>query len=285
MIRVKTYADAAAFLREVQAWLERQEAVNGLILGLAMHLVDEPLAYGSPPYFAAVTDEQGPVLAALMTPPYHLILYSEPENAPGALQLLAHHLIGESWAVPGVRGPVRTVEGFAQLWTELTGTGSQPGRSQRIYKLSEVMHPRYSPGCLRPADEDDADLVLRWIEGFQREVMPDSPATSPEMPYRRIAERSVFLWDDNGPVCMAFKTRPTRHGVSVSWVYTPPELRRRGYASSCVAALSQQLLDDGFEYCTLFTELSNPTSNHIYQEIGYRPLCDFQEIGFEPAQT
>ena len=80
--------------------------------------------------------------------------------------------------------------------------------------------------------------------------------------------------------CMALKIRPTPHGISVGGVYTPPEQRRHGYASSCVAALSQQLLDAGCEFCSLFTDLGNPTSNDIYQQIGYRPVCDTQEILF-----
>jgi hypothetical protein len=151
---------------------------------------------------------------------------------------------------------------------------------QRIYKLTEVNHPRYSPGSLRLAGEDDTDLIVRWMDAFQQEAAPNSPRPSPDMAHARIAERNVFLWDDGRPVSMAVKTRPTRHGVSVSWVYTPPELRRRGYATSCVAALSRRLLDAGFEYCTLFTDLGNPTSNDIYRQIGYRPVCDFREIKF-----
>jgi hypothetical protein len=64
-------------------------------------------------------------------------------------------------------------------------------------------------------------------------------------------------------------------------VYTPPELRRRGYASHCVAELSRALLAEGYDFCALFTDLANPTSNHIYQEIGYRPVCDYDSYGLE----
>ncbi len=276
----KTYADAAGFLREVRAYLEKQEVVNSLMLGLAMRLVDEPLAYGSPPYFAAVVDEHGPALAGLMTPPHNLILYAERESVPEALPLLARDLIEGRWPVPGTLGPAHLAQAFAGLWTRLTGVTSQLAMSQRIYELREVIHPRYSPGSLRPAHEDETALVVEWMNAFQQEAAPDHPRTSPEMLSRRIAERSVFLWDDGGPVSMALKTRPTQHGITVGAVYTPRELRRRGYATSCVAALSQQLLDAGFEYCTLFTDLSNPTSNDIYQQIGYRPVCDFQENRF-----
>jgi uncharacterized protein len=280
MTFLKSYPDAGEFLREVQAYLEGQEVVNGLMLGLALRLVEEPLAYGSPPYFASVADDQGPALAALMTPPFNLILYSEQESAPEALELVAYDLVAGHWPVSGTLGTPPLAQAFAGLWTRLTGVGSRPGVRQRLYKLTEVTHPRYSPGHLRPAIDRDAGRVLEWMRAFEREAMRTSTQTSPETVRGRIAEGSVFLWDDGGPACMAVKTRPTRRGVSISWVYTPPERRRHGHATSCVAALSQRLLDSGFEYCTLFTDLDNPTSNDIYQQVGYRPVCDYREIKF-----
>ena len=76
-------------------------------------------------------------------------------------------------------------------------------------------------------------------------------------------------------------TRPTRNGVSVGGVYTPPELRRKGYATACVAALSALLLDRGHSFCVLYTDLANPTSNSIYQKIGYRPVTDSAVHRFE----
>ena len=79
------------------------------------------------------------------------------------------------------------------------------------------------------------------------------------------------------------KTRPTRHGISVSLVYTPPELRGRGYATACVGELSRKLLGAGREFCALFADLANPISNHIYERIGYRPVCDYEEYRFEEA--
>ena len=84
-----------------------------------------------------------------------------------------------------------------------------------------------------------------------------------------------------GPVSMAAGTRPIVHGITVNRVYTSPALRRRGYATACVAALSQRLLDEGYQFSMLFTDLANPTSNNIYQQIGYRPVCDFRETRFE----
>ena len=100
------------------------------------------------------------------------------------------------------------------------------------------------------------------------------------MAQRRVGDRDVYLWEDGQPVSMAAKARPTINGITVNLVYTPPQFRRRGYATSCVARLSQLLLDSGWKFCTLFTDLANPTSNDIYQKVGYMPVCDFNECVF-----
>jgi predicted GNAT family acetyltransferase len=65
-------------------------------------------------------------------------------------------------------------------------------------------------------------------------------------------------------------------------VYTPPEHRRRGYATALVADLSRHALRTGAERCMLFTDLANPTSNRIYARIGYRRCGDWEERAIEP---
>jgi predicted GNAT family acetyltransferase len=74
---------------------------------------------------------------------------------------------------------------------------------------------------------------------------------------------------------------PTPNGIRINAVYTPPEFRRRGYASACVAEVSQRMLDSGRKFCFLFTDLANPTSNKIYKAIGYRHVADGQHITFD----
>jgi predicted GNAT family acetyltransferase len=97
----------------------------------------------------------------------------------------------------------------------------------------------------------------------------------------RITDQTFFLWEDSKPVALAGITRPTPEGMGVGPVYTPPERRGRGYATSLVAQISQQLLASGRQFCTLFTDLANPTSNSIYQKIGYRPVGDYTVYRFE----
>jgi predicted GNAT family acetyltransferase len=73
---------------------------------------------------------------------------------------------------------------------------------------------------------------------------------------------------------MAGASRLIARSVRVAPVYTPPGLRGHGYAGAATAAVSQAALDAGADEVLLFTDLANPTSNALYQRLGYRPVDD-----------
>ena len=60
------------------------------------------------------------------------------------------------------------------------------------------------------------------------------------------SKNRIFVWRDPKIVSIAVLSRTTTKGGVISFVYTPIEERGKGYASSCVAALSQHILDQGF---------------------------------------
>jgi predicted GNAT family acetyltransferase len=284
-ISVRRYATAEEFLRVMEPLLLQQDVRYGLMLGLALAVRERPDAYGdAPPFLATVEDSQGVAAAALMTPPYGVILYSERVDPRPGLDALAAHLASAGWTPPTANGPDLIPAAFAQAWTAATGAQAEVAMHERLFELRQVSHPAYSPGHMRQATLDDLDLVARWTVEFTVEAFGDLEPVDPEAA-RRGAERSIrngviFLWDDGGPVSLARTSRPTPHGISIGPVYTPPIARGRGYATSCVAQLSQRLLDQGKAYVTLFTDLANPTSNRIYQKIGYQPVCDYTVYRF-----
>ncbi len=130
--------------------------------------------------------------------------------------------------------------------------------------------------------------MAAWLYQFHREATTGDHSTLEELRYEaqlKIQDRHFFLWDDGEPVALAGKTRPTPNGCCIGPVYTPLEFRRKGYATALTAALSQLLLDEGKQFTALFTDLANPTSNSIYQKIGYRPVCDLDEYRFGQEKT
>jgi len=278
---VVRHQTADAFLARARSTLEQHEAANNLMIGIAVRLHEFPERIKTQPWLATVEDGERLVAAAVMTPPHRLILHAEGDD-PEPLQLLAHALVADGWHVPGVGALKATARAFAEIWSAATGQPQRAGMNERVYELRRVNPPEPPmSGVLRVATEKDTALMSEWVWGLLQDAgLEGTTEGAREIAEMRIADRDLFIWDHGGPVSTATKTRHSTHGIVVSLVYTPPAYRNRGYASAAVAALSQQLLDAGWEFCALFTDLANPTSNSIYQRIGYRPVADFDEYVF-----
>ena len=282
-MQVVTYTDPAVFLERTRDFLEREEAFNNLPLGILGRL-GTPTADSPNPFLATVEEEGELVLVALMTPPRRLIPYSDRGAPQEALTALAGYLEESDWSVPGVLGPVATTRAFAEMWKERTGCVPQVHMDMRVYQLTAVEHCGSAAGRLRPVRAEDRERLVEWTRAFDIAVAVEIARPEDEVRGvvdRHIEQQTLFVWEDSEPVSMAGQARQTRHGIVVNAVYTPPEFRNQGYATACVAALSQRLLDEGREFCALFTDLANPTSNSIYQRIGYRPLGDYVDYAFE----
>ena len=93
----------------------------------------------------------------------------------------------------------------------------------------------------------------------------------------------LTLWDngDGRPVSFAGRSRRAAGTVRIGPVYTPADHRRQGWGSAVTAALTQAVLDEGAREVVLFTDLANPTSNSIYQRLGYRAVTDRAVLRFD----
>jgi predicted GNAT family acetyltransferase len=220
-----------------------------------------------------------------MTPPHGIITYSDRAESRPGLTAIAHDLANAGWSLPTVNGPEPICTEFASIWAELANVKSEIAVSERLFELREVIHPTYSSGRLRLATSVDVELLAHWFVAFTEEALHTIESMSLDEAradvQRRLERGTLYVWDDGEPVCMLGTGRFTQRGVSIGPVYTPPTLRGKGYATSGVAQLSQLLLDQGRSFCTLFTDLANPTSNRIYQNVGYRPICDYTVYRFE----
>jgi uncharacterized protein len=157
--------------------------------------------------------------------------------------------------------------------------------AERIFRADRVRAPRGVPGSMRRATPDDRSLLVEWLAAFQDEAMGGGrrfrpPEDAVEDYLTRGDNGGLYLWEDNGPVSLAGCGSPTPNGVRIGPVYTPHERRGRGYASALTADLTSLLLASGRRFCFLFTDLANPTSNRIYQRIGYEPVADVDEYRF-----
>lgn len=279
-LSLSQYKDAEQFLAVTGTFLYSRESINNLILGICERLVRDPEAYENP-FFVTIADENDELLlAAVMTPPHNIILAGG-DDFRKALPDLLDVLIGENNSIPGVIGPAVLSEAFAKLWRQKTGETSTIGMYQRVYELRHVRLPKLPPGHFRVARPEDAQTIAEWFQAFEVEALDETHELNIERAERFIDGGKAFVWEREGElVSMALKTRPMAHSITISGVYTPPESRQQGYATALVARLSQHILDLGYEFLNLFTDLENPTSNAIYQKIGYHPVCDFRMYKF-----
>ena len=277
---VRRYTDASEFGRCVIPFLSQHEAGNSLPFRIIGSLAAKPGPLPPDIYLAACLESDrrdAPVLGvALRTPPYNLVLSSPfPDDA---LTTLLANTAGLA-ALPGVIGPVAEAEAFATGWKAQTKGTTAVTMRLGTYALERVTPAPEVPGRLRAAVPADESFAREWIKAFHAEALPHAPP-----PSEAVDLRGLYFWEVEGVPVTSVCARPeTPHGAVINAVYTPPAWRRRGYATAAVAAASAVMLEQGLKVCFLFTDLTNPTSNAIYQRIGYRPLGEFRQIGFTPA--
>lgn len=269
MRSVHRFTEPKAFLARAEPFLRAEEVENALMLGIC-----GSADFDDSCYLATVEEDRAVVACALRTPPHSALLTRADREA---LDLLAADLADKYQDLSGVAGPEPAAGDFARLWSAHTGWVAELAMRMRVFEARRVIQPRLPSGAFRAAAEADLPTAARWTAAFIEEAGLGDPSDADDVARERIREGSLFVWDDARPVSMAAWAGRTGRIVRVNYVYTPPELRGRGYASVCVASLTQQLLDEGHARSCLYTDLSNPTSNKIYQAIGYRPVCDAAE--------
>jgi RimJ/RimL family protein N-acetyltransferase len=281
-MRLVAHRDARAFLDAAGALLSADEARHNLIYGICSTLIDAPEVYPEENLWTVEDDE---VLAALlMTPPFN-ILVGKPRTSD-ALPFAAQELHAQGVALPGSGGALPELDRFADAWEASAGVRRRLRMSQGVYAASIARLPERVPGGMREGEPRDRGLAIDWLQAFEAEAMhEDTPHLDVAEAFdRRLASSTAGLavWEvDAEPVSMCGYGGRTPHGIRIGPVYTPPELRGNGYASALTASVTQRLLDGGYAYCFLYTDLANPTSNSIYTKIGYELVCESADYAFD----
>lgn len=282
MISVRRYEDPRAFRSASEAFLMRDEARHNLQLGILSRLEADGRAFGDEtPYLATAVDGGDVVGVAIRTPPFNLLLSRMDVRVVDAI---AGDVAERFESISGVGAEPQVASAFGDAWRSRTGHRPVVGMSTRIHQLTSRPAVPRAPGWYREATKDDRELLVEWFEAFAAEAHPGAPDVGAgRMVDLRLSGRDggVVVWEDGDVVSFSAHGGPTPNGIRIGPVYTPPQVRGRGYAGACVATQSGRLLEAGHRFCFLFTDLANPVSNRLYERIGYEPVCDIQEIQFE----
>ncbi len=246
---------------------------------IATTVVGEPRRYDA--YWSwLVTSGAGDVVgAAFRTAPFGLHIGPMPVDAADPLALAVAR---EDDEFPWVFGDADVVSRFLIEYERTSSPRSSrqsaPGITSTLYELGDLVLPRVE-GDYRVATMDDLDLVARWLREFQLFIGDTAHAPSAsdrEMLKGRLQRGMMRLWCIAGkPVAMAgFATTVETKGALVTRigpVFTPDDLRGRGYGAAVTAHLSDELVREGSRVM-LHADANYEVSNRAYQKIGFRPL-------------
>ncbi|KAK9350647.1 hypothetical protein V1523DRAFT_419193 [Lipomyces doorenjongii] len=279
-LRVKEYSGPEEFLDELLPQLEQHELENGQVISKSKLWNQNKVEGG---YYAAVIDNSNTVTYAAVWAPgnYVFLSWSPPDGGEEAQEKLAKHAASLSLSSTGIVGCEPGAMTFVKAYTAALEKSYVVHRSMTTYRLTNVNIPdqardMMSRGVLRVATvDDDMQMLANWYIGFNEQCL--MPRPSGEEAIKEITFRArlglLYLWILNEkPVSMACKVRPLKYGCSVAGVYTPKESRGQGCATAMMAAFSEHLRKD-YDFVSLHADNNNPTSNHIYQQVGYEKHC------------
>jgi len=282
-MEVRRFDDPEAFWERAAPRLVADPGRHSIFFSVVQTLRTNPDVY---PSFVLLTAEKDDIVAgvAIRTAPF-MVLIAKPDD-DDALGVLVHAMERFAPDAPGVVGARPEADDFAARWVADRGGTVRVENRQGAFELTAVRDRGAAPGAMRTATADDLPLIEVWQAAFLIEAVPGHPADDDQMRHRvrgMVRDGSFRLWEVDGSVVSMTGTHEAPPiGARIGPVYTPPELRGHGYATALVAAASQEQLDAGRPACYLHTDLANPTSNAIYQRIGYEWVCEAVDLRFEP---
>jgi predicted GNAT family acetyltransferase len=274
------FDEPAAFDRYAGSFLREHATANNLILGIIRGLRSEPQDSA---LMLCVERSERPCLAAVMTPPYRLLVST---GDTAAVPSLVEGVVETGAPVSGVLGPNEMAQACAEAWQRATGQSVTPAVEMTLYATRQAILPEGVSGRLCPATEADAKWVSESYADFTEEIpaSEEERRTSRDRAVTMLRRGLVFLWELGGaPVSMACYRYVTDEGVRIAPVFTPPAERGKGYASACVGHLTRRLLQGGVAWCSLFADVANPMSNRLYRRLGYEAAVSYRGYDFGPG--
>jgi uncharacterized protein len=278
---IQEYGGAAGMLQAFEDWLEENPAENNLLLGMLYRISKREAAGGQTNALCVGVREDGkPLMALLQTPPNELMLVCRADGWERGIEVMAGWMQERRPGLPGVVGPLEQAMAFARAY----GPQHRVIFQQKTMRVDRLVMPRDCAGGMRLAAPGDAGVIRDWlmeffVESLQQELAVD---VADRLAKAKVVEKNFWVWEANGEVVsMAGVERPTRKGITVVLVYTPPQARRQGYASNLVAQITDLQLRGGRSFCCLHTDAGNATSNKIYREMGYYDVGEGVLVRFD----
>jgi predicted GNAT family acetyltransferase len=281
-MEARFYDNAIDFWAVARDLYEAEPVKHTTVLSVIDAVTNAPQANAAPLVLLSLHDDAGSLRGAtLRTPPWPMALSGvHVDDVP----LLVKELLQRHPELDCVMGPREVTEAFAEMWASVTDRDVRTVIDLRLYRLDELVVPQIE-GRPRIATEADLDVAAEHWLAFSTESAghrgTDRAGAEDAVRQQFALGSGTVLWEVDGVVVSSATAKVPNAGASrLGPVYTPPRHRRRGYAAAATAAAAQWARQAGAQEVLLYTDLANPTSNSVYQRIGFRPVADYVELAF-----
>ncbi len=278
----KKYENPNEFIEENEKFILEKEWLNNLMAGNYKEALKEDISQGW--LLARVTEEDQTELVILLRKPWRMLMYSPTNNKSEELYRFAAEKLYEiDPELEGVNTEKDISQIFANEFCKIAGKEPKVRFEMRILVLDKLLDANLREDVIfRKATMEDKEVLKDYRRKFSEEALNEIVSEEElEKKFERHFSMGYYLLEKDGKiVATASCNRHLTKGKSIGNVFTPKEERGNGYAYNLVYRISKEFLDSGMEYCVLFTDDSNPISNHVYEKIGYERRADTMEILF-----
>lgn len=273
-MKFTNYTMAMDFSDDVLEILNRHEIQNNLLFK----------NIGDGKFMANVKDDNGNIiLVAVRTSPFPMVMY-ETDNIRNneAVAFFARSLVEHNIDVDFIMTEKELAKSFCEHYSKLTGKKYYNNDNLVLYVLEKLNNLTPEAGIFRQANSDDMFYLPYWYADFTPacNIGEYNLTSGIEGAGKAVENGTAYVWVDKYPVSLAASVRRTTDCVFIGQVYTPPNLRGKGYSTACIWNLSNKLFNDGFKYCALYADCANPFSNKVYQKIGYKEVFWYDQYKF-----
>ncbi|MFC4505948.1 MULTISPECIES: GNAT family N-acetyltransferase [Streptomyces] len=273
--------DIDDFLARAGDFLRSRPALHNTPLTVIEKWRTRPGAFTPGTVLFGRLESEGETQAIFYRPPTRRLTLTplSPERADA----LAAQLTGLGHILTGVTADHDTATAFAEAWQKHTDATAMLRVRMHLYRLGTLTSAEPPPeGRGRIVGRQDHEHLMRWCRELAADLGESVTIDAASWADTRFAEKSYIFWEtpDGTPVSMAGVNPMVAGMVRVDPVYTPAHLRGRGYAAAVTAEVSRAALASGAKEVVLFTDAGNPTSNALYQRLGYRRVADWAPYDF-----
>ena len=276
------YNNCEKFWNENKKLILEKEWLNNLMVSNSLYGIENGIDENW--ILAKIINNGKTELILLQRFPWKLLLYSPTNNVSEVLyKFAAEEIFKINKNLVGVNSENKIANIFSKYYCELSGQTAELHLPMRILVLEKLAENKCRKDIIfRKPEEKDKNILLKFFRDFNIEALGKSPSDDEIIEkINKFLGKNYFILEKNGKiVSQVLSNKQLVNGRSVNGVYTPPEERGKGYAYTVVYLFSKYLLENGAEYCVLFTDDTNPISNQNYEKIGYERRADVCEIDF-----